>query len=125
MCWELFGAKFRKVVDELADVPFHSEGLQIVELRPNGPAENAGLRAGDIVVIIDIRSVGEISHVKSALQAWQDSGGERARQVTFVRDNEIRRAFVDWLETPTTSPRSVKGRRPKPIHRRIWTTNSN
>ncbi len=104
VCWELFGAKFRKVVDELAEYPFHPAGLQIVELRPSGPAQNAGLRAGDIVVIIDIRSVGEISHVKSALQAWQDSGGERARQVTFVRGKETRRAFVDWLETPTTSP---------------------
>ena len=93
VCWELFGAKFRKVVDELAGIPFHSQGLQIVELRPNGPAENAGLRVGDIVVIIDTQSVGEISHVKYALQEWQDSGvGKRARQVTFVRGNETRRA---------------------------------
>ncbi len=104
VCWELFGAKFRKVIEELAGVPYHDSGLQIVELRPNGPAATAGLRVNDIVVIIDIRSVGEISHVKYALQAWQDSGGERARQVTFVRGNKTRRAFVNWLETPTISP---------------------
>lgn len=61
------------------------DGLRVEHVRPEGPAERAGVRAGDVVVRIGERAVTTVRDVFEALRA---ADGDQHVQVTVRRNGE-------------------------------------
>lgn len=89
--WQVFGAKFEQV-DQLPDSNFKA-GLKITEIRAGGPATEAELRVGDIVVGID---KWEIKSLKNLDYAFQETAAENPVKVHAVRGNENLHAELSW-----------------------------
>ena len=49
-----------------------SEGMVVTEVDPNGPAADAGIDRGDVILEINKKSVNSVADVKSALEAAKD-----------------------------------------------------
>jgi serine protease DegQ len=79
------------------------EGVLVVDTVEGGPAEEAGIRSGDIIVGVDGEPIRTAEDFLSALARRRP--GERIR-VTFVRDGEQRRVTVELAERPTETPQA-------------------
>jgi len=66
----------------------HAQGALIGDVLPGGLAERMGLQAGDIVVGMDGRGIGDSAELAHALLGWRHGAGTR---VTVWR----RRAYVE------------------------------
>ena len=72
------------VVDTRADAAGDKIGARIEGVTPGGPAEKAGLKAGDVITKIGDRRVNSPNEISSALRS--SSGG--AVPVTVVRNQK-------------------------------------
>ena len=92
--WNLIGASFRTASDDDLAGTEAKRGLQIAHLLPNGPAVDAGLQVGDIVVAIDRQWIASERDID---RAWQDTTPWGAPvTVTFIRDGETSWARLKW-----------------------------
>jgi aminopeptidase N len=64
-------------------------GLRLSGVRPGSPADAAGLRAGDVIVVLGGRAVKDLYSYSDALYAHQP--GDRV-DIVFLRDGERRTA---------------------------------
>ena len=65
----------------------HAQGALIGDVQPGGLAERMGLRAGDIVVGMNGRGIGDSAELAHALRAWRHGAGTRVtvwRQRAYV-----------------------------------------
>lgn len=72
-------------------------GVAVVEVVADGPADRAGVRAGDIITSLDGTAVGEADDLISAVQA-HSVGDEVA--LTFTRDGQEQETTVTLSEAP-------------------------
>jgi putative serine protease PepD len=75
-----------------------SNGVRLTEVRSGTPAEQAGLRPGDLITAIDGKSVGQASELSSAIDAKQP--GDTVT-LTFTRDGETKTVDVKLGERPS------------------------
>jgi len=69
-----------------------------VEIDPRGPAYEAGLRVGDVVVQLGSHEIKEMKDVISALSKLHIADNV---DVTFIRTGGRRRTSIRLIETPT------------------------
>lgn len=67
------------------------EGLLVTEIKPGGPAAQAGLRAGDWLVEVDGKALKSNDSLLTALSGYRP--GDRV-QITFVRESERRKVEI-------------------------------
>jgi putative serine protease PepD len=76
------------------------DGVQIEEVSPDGPAEGAGVEAGDVVTAVDGEAVDSPDDLRAAVEAKQP-GDELELQIT--RDGDEQTVTVELGERPTDS----------------------
>jgi Do/DeqQ family serine protease len=102
-----FGAETQQVTREIAeslgvDRPI---GALIVDVQPNSPASEAGLKAGDLVTSIDGRAVEDTMAL--TYQLTIKPLGSSAR-LNFVRDGKETAATLKVQPAPETTPRDER-----------------
>lgn len=75
------------------------EGALIAGLFPDGPAEEAGLEVGDVIVSIEERAITDVGGLNEVLRDFEP--GETV-VVTVVRDGESLDVDVELAQRPTT-----------------------
>jgi len=75
----------------------HEQGCRVTGVIPGSGAEEAGLRAGDVLVVVDGQSVSDRRHVTAVIRRRQV--GDRIR-VEFLRGGELRQVEVTLKERP-------------------------
>ena len=75
-----------------------TSGIRVLEVVAGGPAQRAGIAAGDLLVSLDGVGLGTLSDLQRALTG--DRIG-RSSDVSFVRMGELRRAAVTLAEART------------------------
>ncbi|HJK97663.1 MAG TPA: trypsin-like peptidase domain-containing protein [Polyangiaceae bacterium LLY-WYZ-14_1] len=94
------GVGFQELTPELAaafEMPDRRAGAVISNVSPGGPADRAGLRAGDVVVGVDGRPVAEGRDLLRAV-IRKDVG--TAMRLSVIRDGRMRRVRVVTGERP-------------------------
>lgn len=88
----------------------NSDGIEIIAVSPDGPAERAGLQQGDVMVSIhgeDLRTGKSASHTVRAVMADVEDGDELMIEV--LRDNEpMELTVVAETREPTSWPTMVR-----------------
>ena len=79
----------------------HAAGASVQAVMPGGPAQRAGLRAGDIIARIDGRSVDEPEDVSDAVSARRP--GDEI-EIELIRDGERRTITVELDKRPQRTP---------------------
>ena len=79
----------------------HASGASIQAVMPGGPAQRAGLRAGDVIARIDGRSVDEPEDVSDAVSARRP--GDQI-EIEVVRGGERRSITVELDKRPQRTP---------------------
>ncbi|HEY8533492.1 MAG TPA: trypsin-like peptidase domain-containing protein [Micromonospora sp.] len=74
-----------------------SGGALISAVTPNGPAQRAGLRTGDIVTRFGDKEINDSDELVAAVQSGKV--GDRV-EVTYLRDGETRKTTVTLAEAP-------------------------
>jgi putative serine protease PepD len=69
----------------MPDFSFGGPGVRLKEVLPGSPAEQAGIRAGDIVTAMDGESVTDLRSYSRLLKAH---GPGDEVEITFLRDGE-------------------------------------
>jgi len=75
------------------------QGILVEELEPQGPADRAHMRAGDILVAVDGQPVRRLKDMQFFLRRAQP--GQRAT-LTFLRNQEWAQAMVILGKRPTS-----------------------
>jgi len=91
------GANLNQAIARRYDIPTDS-GVLVVEMDPRGPAYEAGLRVGDVLVQLGSHEVKEMKDVISALSKLHISEDV---EVSFVRLGGRRKTSIRLIETPT------------------------
>ena len=76
------------------------EGVVIVDVTPNGPAAQAGLRRGDVVIEVDRQPVESTSDLAKKLDAAED-------RVLFLVERGDATIFVPVRRSPMSVPSST------------------
>jgi len=71
------------------------EGLLIIEINDDSPADDAGLREGDIIVKADGKTIRKTSDLNEVLKKHQEGD---TFEITYVRHNRERTTTVDLTE---------------------------
>jgi S1-C subfamily serine protease len=79
------------------ELPDHHKGLIVLSLENNGPAANAGVLIGDIVVALGGRAVAETEDLQSALEAHAPG---KAIEVAVLRGGDSRKVTITVGERP-------------------------
>ncbi|MEP0943375.1 MAG: DegQ family serine endoprotease [Rhizobiaceae bacterium] len=101
------GAAFQAVTADIAE----SLGMQrpsgalIAGLTPGGPAEQAGLRVGDVILSIDGKPV---PHMASLGYRLATAGTGRTVQMTVLSKSATRKINFELAEPPEDPPRDVR-----------------
>jgi len=77
------------------------QGILVEELEPQGPADRAHVRAGDILVAVDGQPVHRLKDMQFCLRRARP--GQRAT-LTFLRNHEWAQAIVILGKRPTSIP---------------------
>jgi S1-C subfamily serine protease len=94
------GVGTRDVV--LAESPAESAGAALLQVQPGGPADEAGLRAGDIVLAINGKKVADSNDLINQTTALKP--GTRA-EFSVRRSSELKKITVLLGERPTVKKR--------------------
>jgi serine protease Do len=83
-----------------------TEGVRVVSLRPNGPADQAKpqLRPSDILVEVDGKPLKKVADLESATQATLAAGKRSKVLVTFERDHDRQLTVVEIGEVAKDDP---------------------
>ena len=73
------------------------KGAVIVEVLPNSPAEDAGLKQRDVIIAFEGKEIGTSNDLLQAIVACQI--GQRVK-ITFVRDKDTKTAQAQLQESP-------------------------
>ncbi len=109
----LRGGDMRRRGASLGTVPSYSEdpnqpkGVLLTDVTPDGPAANAGLKGGDLIVAIGTTEIGNVNDLMYVLQAAKP--GQKTT-ITFVREKKTQKVDVTFAAprsrpaaTPATS----------------------
>ena len=104
-----WGAAIQNLTPELAESFGFREptGVLISDVVPDGPAEKAGIRGGDIVTDIDGKSLRDANHLRHVVAATQP---EKTANVTIFREGRTRQIKVRIGLLPREPGSSVIGR---------------
>jgi serine protease Do len=91
------GANLNQAIARRYDIPTDS-GVLVVEIDPRGPAYEAGLRVGDVLVELGTHQVKEMKDVISALSKLHV---KEYVDVGFVRQGSRRTTSIRLIESPT------------------------
>ena len=91
--WNVAGAVFVPILKEELPVSPWNGRLRVMHLRENGPAEDAMLRVGDILVEIDSMP---IESIESIGLAWQRTDFGAPVSVRLLRDGQPVVARLKW-----------------------------
>ncbi len=91
------GANLNQAIARRYDIPTDS-GVLVVEIDPRGPAYEAGLRVGDVLVELGSHQVKEMKDVISALSKLHV---KEYVDVGFVRQGSRRTTSIRLIESPT------------------------
>jgi serine protease Do len=91
------GANLNPALARRYDIPTDS-GVLVVEIDPRGPAYEAGLRAGDVLVELGSQQVKEMKDVISGLSRLHV---KESVDIGFVRMATRRRTSIRLIESPT------------------------
>ena len=69
------------------------DGVVVVEVESNSPADKAGLNAGDVIISIDDKKVENMNHLKKSLYNYKK--GDRA-QLTIIRNGKQENIDIDF-----------------------------
>ena len=97
------GVSLQELTDELQEVFSVKKGVVVSAVQPESPAENAGLRRGDVLTEIDGRKVQTLSEVKNTIGLLNI--GEQIK-VKFIREKQPFTTEVSVGESELTS---IKG----------------
>ena len=91
------GANLNRAIARRYDIPTDS-GVLVVEIDPRGPAYEAGLRAGDVLVELGSQPVKEMKDVITALSKLHV---KESVDVAFIRLGGRRTTSIRLIESPT------------------------
>ncbi|MBI5867427.1 MAG: PDZ domain-containing protein [candidate division Zixibacteria bacterium] len=96
------GVSLYELSDQLADYFGAKDGGALInEVIEDGPAAKAGLKAGDVIVQVDHKSVKDVSAVRRAIQ--KKDGGDVATVTVLRRGNEEKTVDVTVEESESWS----------------------
>jgi len=108
--------------DEKKDLGIKS-GIKVVEVVPGGPAEQAGLKADDVIVTIDGKAMDSPQDVPSMVQA---AGAGATLKVDYLRDGKKKTANVllaahpaDAKPAPQAEPPKEQGKGDEDLRERV------
>ena len=81
------GVSVQQITPELAEYFGVKAGVLVASVVPDSPAAKAGLKAGDVITVVNGRSVGAPREVVQALPTGE---GSHEVDLTFVRDKQSR-----------------------------------
>ncbi|HUU46227.1 MAG TPA: PDZ domain-containing protein [Acidobacteriota bacterium] len=108
------GVSLYELSEQLAETYGVKGGALINEVSEDGPAEKAGLKAGDVIVKMDGKRVDDVSEIREAIQ---DKDEDEKIEVTVLRDGSEKSFDVGIEESYTWSGVGT----PK-AHSFSWTT---
>lgn len=94
------------------------EGVEVIGVSPGGPAEQAGLKAGDVVVSVDgqaLRRSGERSASAQLVEFMRGVEPGRAVKVDYLRDAKRRSASVTTAPAEPPMVRVIRERLAGPL----------
>lgn len=97
----IVGASLNKALARRYDLPAES-GVLVVEVDPRGPAYEAGLRVGDVVVQIGSHEIGQMKDVLSALSKLRIRDEV---EVSVLRLGSRRKTSLTLMEAPVQTVR--------------------
>jgi len=93
MVWNYFGATFRTAADkELLGWDWNC-GLEVTQLREYGPAEDASLAVGDVVVAIGEKTIETLDDIHLI---WQNTDYGKPFLIKFLRGQQETTARMKW-----------------------------
>ncbi len=93
------GANMNQAIARRYDLPADS-GVLVVEVDGRGPAYEAGMRVGDVIIQIGTHSV---SKMKDVLEALSKLSIKEEVEIGFIRMNAKRKALLRLKENPITA----------------------
>ena len=108
------GVSLYELSEQLADTYDVKGGALINEVVEDSPAEEAGLKAGDVIVKMDGKRVDDISEIREAIQ---DKDEDETIGVTVLRDGSEKTFDVGIEESNTWTGIGVPG-----VRAFSWTT---
>ena len=114
----LIGVEMESVTPEDAEyygLPSVS-GALVQRLTPNGPAEGAGVQAGDVITAVDGKEVGYSTQLQQRIT--EHHPGDRVT-LTVYRDGKVREVVVRLGEAPINQLASTTTRRPQLADERL------
>jgi membrane-associated protease RseP (regulator of RpoE activity) len=92
------GAEMTPMNDDLADLVGMRRGVFIVKVNPGTPAEQSGLRGGDVIISVGDSAVSDVAQVRRAINAEQRririAGGAREIPIEIVRKHRKQKVVL-------------------------------
>jgi serine protease Do len=86
-------------------------GVVVEQVMPGSPADEAGLKRGDVIVDVDGEPMPDASHLRRTIA---DFGPDHAVELTIVRNDERRRIEVTLTQMPSDLASAMPGGRGRP-----------